>query len=81
MSARSASSLPADLLDRPAEEAVRRIALRELDRAERAREALVRGDDPEALHDFRVAIRRLRSHLRAYRDVLGATQEGSCSAG
>lgn len=63
--------LPEDLLDRPAEEAVRRIALAELERAEQARAALIAGDDAEALHDFRVAIRRLRSHLRAYRDALG----------
>ncbi|MCB1009076.1 MAG: CHAD domain-containing protein [Acidobacteria bacterium] len=59
--------LPADLLDRPVEEAVRRVALSELARAEIARAALERRDDAEALHDFRVAVRRLRSHLRAYR--------------
>jgi len=66
----TASRLPADLLDRPVEEAVRRVALRELARAETARAALERKDDPEALHDFRVAVRRLRSHLRAYRKAL-----------
>ncbi len=65
------TKLPDDLLARPSEEAVRRIALRELERAESARAALVAGEDAEALHDFRVAIRRLRSHLRAYRDELG----------
>jgi len=63
--------LPDDLLDRPAEEAVRRIALVELERAETARAALVAGDDPEALHDFRVAVRRLRSLLRAFREEAG----------
>jgi len=66
-----APKLPSDLLDRPAEEAVRRIALRELERAERARAALVAGGDPEALHDFRVAVRRLRSLLRAFREEAG----------
>lgn len=65
----SAPGLPADLLDRPVAEAVRRVALREIARAEAARAALERKDDPEALHDFRVAVRRLRSHLRAYRDA------------
>ena len=63
--------LPDDLLDRPAEEAVRRVALRELERAEAARAALVAGGDPEALHDFRVAVRRLRSLLRAFREEAG----------
>lgn len=64
-------ALPEDLLDRPVEEAVRRVALAELERAEKARAALVAGDDPEALHDFRVAVRRLRSLLRAFRDEAG----------
>ncbi len=59
-----------DLLDRPAEEAIRRIALGHL---EAAGEAAPRGLDPEdeeGLHDFRVAVRRLRSVLRAYSELL-----------
>jgi CHAD domain-containing protein len=64
-------ALPRDLLERPAGEAVRRIALAEVARAEGARLALERGEDPEALHDLRVALRRLRSELRAYRGELG----------
>jgi CHAD domain-containing protein len=56
---------------RPAEEAVRRIALRELDRAESAHASLIAGGEPEALHDFRVALRRLRSQARAFRDGVG----------
>jgi len=64
--------LPADLPRRPAEEAVRRYALLQLERAEAAREALVAGDRDEALHDFRVALRRLRSVLRLHRDALAA---------
>ncbi len=59
--------LPADLLTRPAEEAVRRLALVQLERAAAARARLVEGDHEEALHDFRVALRRLRSLLRSHR--------------
>ncbi len=58
------------LLDRSAAEAARLLALRLLDDAAAARLRLGRPDDPEALHDFRVAIRRLRSSLRAWRAVL-----------
>ena len=61
------SSLPADLPGRPAEEAVRRLALAELERAREARDRLVGGDRDEALHDLRVALRRMRSLLRAHR--------------
>ncbi len=59
--------IPADLLVRPAEEAVRRLALVQLERASAARKQLVEGDREEALHDFRVALRRLRSLLRSHR--------------
>lgn len=58
---------PADLLARPAEEAVRRLALAQLERAATARQQLVDGDRDEALHDLRVALRRLRSLLRSHR--------------
>jgi CHAD domain-containing protein/CYTH domain-containing protein len=64
--ARFSSSLPT----RTVEEGARLIALAYLDDAA---EALARLDDPEdteALHDFRVAIRRSRSTLRAYRPFL-----------
>ena len=64
-------ALPRDLLERPAGEAARRIALAEVARAEQARLALGRDEDPEALHDLRVALRRLRSDLRAFRPELG----------
>lgn len=46
------------------------IALRHLDAVAKARRRLKRDSDPEALHDFRVALRRLRSVLRAYRPWL-----------
>ena len=59
--------IPADLLARPAEEAVRRLALVHLERAGEARKQLVEGDRDEALHDLRVALRRLRSLLRSHR--------------
>ncbi len=59
--------IPADLLARPAEEAVRRLALAQLEKAAAARDQLVEGDRDEALHDFRVALRRLRSLLRSHR--------------
>jgi CHAD domain-containing protein/CYTH domain-containing protein len=58
-----------DLLEQPAVRAVRVIALALLDTLVAKREGLS-PDAPEALHDFRVALRRLRSHLRAYRATL-----------
>jgi CHAD domain-containing protein len=62
--------LPDDLLRRSEEEAARRLALKRLDAAVAAERRLEDRLDPEALHDFRVAIRRLRSVLRAYRAQL-----------
>ncbi len=61
--------IPADLLTRPAEEAVRRLAIVQLERSTEARRQLVDGDRAEALHDFRVALRRLRSLLRSHRSA------------
>ena len=69
-------SLPEDLLQRPPQEAVRRIALQLLQEAETASRRLDDPDDSEALHDFRVAIRRLRSALRAWKPEL----EGAATA-
>src|SRR6266850_1669538 len=68
---------------RPAAEGARLVALRQLDEA---RAALVRvGDveDDEAIHDVRVALRRLRSSLAAYRALLdeGAALRGLTRAG
>ena len=57
---------PADLLDRPAKESARLLALSFLQAATEARQRLEDARDREALHDFRVALRRLRSCLRAY---------------
>lgn len=62
--------LPADLLSRSAEEASRLVALGYLDEAGRAERRLADPLDSEALHDFRVGLRRLRSCTRAYRSQL-----------
>lgn len=61
---------PVDLLGRPAAQSVRLIALDYLDEAGRALERLKDPEDKEALHDFRVALRRLRTTVRAYRPQL-----------
>jgi CHAD domain-containing protein len=63
--------LPDTLLDLPADESARLIALRLLDDVVVARLRLSRPEDHEALHDFRVTLRRLRSALRAWRLPLG----------
>ncbi len=64
------STLPDDLLFRSDEEAARRLALKALSAARAAERRLDDRNDPEALHDFRVAVRRLRSLLRAYKPQL-----------
>jgi CHAD domain-containing protein len=58
------------LLSRPPEEGCRLLALSFLDQAAAARLRLADPADSEALHDFRVGLRRLRSCLRAYRAYL-----------
>lgn len=61
----------APLLDLPVREGVARIARRYLDEAVSGLDRLRDRRDTEALHDFRVAVRRLRSLLRAYRRWMG----------
>jgi CHAD domain-containing protein/CYTH domain-containing protein len=56
---------PPDLLEQPVERAARVVALILLDNATKARQRIEDPSDADALHDFRVAIRRLRSWLRA----------------
>ncbi len=63
------------LLARPPEEGARRLALGFLDQAAEARPRLG-SDDDEALHDFRVGLRRLRSCLQAYAGELGESVPG-----
>ena len=65
--------LPEDILLRTPEEAARRVALGFLADARKARDRLSDPEDAEALHDFRVAIRRLRSAVRAYRKPLSGS--------
>ncbi|MGE5092689.1 MAG: CHAD domain-containing protein [Bacillota bacterium] len=65
--------LPQDLARLPAEAGARHVALAHLKDTAAAYHRLTtkrRDEDPEALHDFRVALRRLRSCLRAYRPQL-----------
>jgi CHAD domain-containing protein/CYTH domain-containing protein len=62
--------LPQSALQRPVMEVARQLALGLLADAAQARERLHQPGDPEALHDFRVGLRRVRSVLRAYRPHL-----------
>jgi CHAD domain-containing protein len=63
---------PADqLLGLPVDEGCRRVALALLASTVAARMRLDDPDDRTALHDFRVALRRLRTWLRAYEPHLG----------
>ncbi|MEX2280915.1 MAG: CHAD domain-containing protein [Gemmatimonadota bacterium] len=54
----------------PAKRGIRLIALELLDRADSAFGRVSQPSDPAALHDFRVSLRRLRSHVRSYRPWL-----------
>src|SRR5262245_14698268 len=58
------------LLERPPEAAIRILALPFLDGAAAAAGLLESDAGGEALHDFRVALRRLRTLLKAYRDLV-----------
>jgi CHAD domain-containing protein/CYTH domain-containing protein len=55
---------------RPAAEGARLVALRQLDEARAALARVADVEDDEAIHDVRVALRRLRSSLAAYRPLL-----------
>lgn len=57
--------------ERPATTAVKRLVLDRLDETERALARLAEDKGADALHDFRVALRRLRSTLGTYRPWLG----------
>lgn len=65
-----------ELLRQPVERAARDVAMRLLEQTEKERRRLGRADDPEALHDFRVAVRRLRSWLRTYKEPLRGSVSG-----
>jgi CHAD domain-containing protein/CYTH domain-containing protein len=68
----------APFLPLPAPEAVRQIALSHLDEASAAADRLESGGfvEGDALHDFRVGLRRLRSTLRAYREFVDDSVKG-----
>src|SRR5688500_18380326 len=59
-----------EMLVGAAELGARRVALELVEEAVDAADRLTAGEDPEALHDLRVAVRRLRSAVRAYREDL-----------
>ena len=61
---------PADLVTRPATGAVAFVCLTLLDAAHVSGQRLTDPTDSEALHDFRVAVRKLRSALRSFRAEL-----------
>jgi CHAD domain-containing protein/CYTH domain-containing protein len=65
--------LPATLPSLLVDEGTRRLALAHLEDATTARSRLASSSDTEALHDYRVALRRLRSCLRAYGKHLRST--------
>src|SRR5437660_1696749 len=65
------SKPPVDLLARPAPAAAALVGLALLDEARVGCGRLAALDDAEALHDFRVALRRVRSALRSFRAELG----------
>jgi CHAD domain-containing protein len=62
------------LLERTPEEAARVLALALVEAAGAAYARLAERSDAEALHDFRVAVRRLRSTLRSYRPWLAGSR-------
>lgn len=59
-----------ELLHRPVEETTRVLGLAWLEEADAALERLHDPEDEEALHDFRVSLRRFRSCVRAYQPYL-----------
>ncbi len=69
------TSHPPTPLHDPAGPALAGYALRLLDTAAAARDRLAAGRDAEAVHDVRVAIRRLRSLFRAHRAMLDVPVE------
>lgn len=67
------SSLTKELLAEPARLAARTLARLHLLKVLEESARIVMDDDPEAVHDFRVALRRLRSWLQAFRPLLDDT--------
>jgi CHAD domain-containing protein len=69
------------LLESPTHEAVRRIAGSHLAAAAKGASRLQDPEDPKGLHAFRVAVRRLRSLLRAYKPWIGRVGGGKVRRG
>ena len=67
-----ASELTAELLAQPAPHAARVLAMHRLDELSAAYDVFL-ADEAKGLHDVRVAVRRLRSWLRAYESEIGNT--------
>src|SRR6185503_3048253 len=63
-------------LSSPVAQGIRLVALGLLEDAHGAAVRIATATDPDALHDFRVAVRRLRSWLRAFDDELGDAVRG-----
>jgi CHAD domain-containing protein len=72
----SGRSVPTELLTGDVSRVARLIALELLSRVRKKAEDLRAAEDPKALKDFRVAVRRLRSWLRAFDDDLRDTLRG-----
>src|SRR5262245_39952375 len=70
--AAESARLTPELLAMPAPHAVRAVALARLDELRSSYDRFVDGDE-EGLHDLRVALRRLRSWLRAFRPEVNDT--------
>jgi len=64
-------ALHPEILDRAPAEGARTVVLAPLAEARQRADRLADATDAQALHDFRVSVRRLRSTLRAWRDRLG----------
>jgi CHAD domain-containing protein len=65
------ADLPAGLVSRPGPHAAALVGLAHLDQARAGASRLGDLEDAEALHDFRVALRRLRTLLRGFAPELG----------
>lgn len=66
-------TITAESLSEPTQLGVRIVGRELLDRLREKSEHLGADDHPDALHDFRVAVRRLRSWVRAFDDDLSST--------
>jgi len=67
------SILTPEMLGQPARLVARSLGLLHLRKVLEEAARLVADDDPEAVHDFRVALRRLRGWLQAFRPLLDDT--------